>query len=439
MQTIFVPVGVPTYHLESAKEAFDKSVLTLKSVDCDIIVPDGVLLDLGSLESFLSSKDPDLVIFQNITFANAAYIASVLRRFDCPVLLWNRTEPQGEKPGRLKLNSLTGAFSAANCMYMAERNFEYVYGEDEEALEKIKATISAVKAKEALKKLNLLQVGHTPQGFGFGRALDSELLKLGVNLISIEARELINLAKGYDESEVLPYIKDAKGRVRGLDKIDKKNVVDFARLYKAYFEYVTKNDIGALSSRCWPDFFTDFGTPNCAVLSILNDRGIASSCEADTLGALSMYLASFFTNAPAFFGDPVALDEENNALTFWHCGMGACSLAREDAGAVCGVHCNRKIGPTLEFGVRAQKEVTVFRLGRKQNGELRMLIATGEAPDVPQQYFGTSMVVVLDDAKSFVQKAVESGFEPHYAVATRDIEKELVVLCKLLGLEVINA
>ena len=55
----------------------------------------------------------------------------------------------------------------------------------------------------------------------------------------------------------------------GLDGTPEKNVKDFARLYKAYKDYVAENHIGALSSRCWPDFFTSFGTPVCSVLALL--------------------------------------------------------------------------------------------------------------------------------------------------------------------------
>ena len=289
-----------------------------------------------------------------------------------------------------------------------------------------------------MRSLNLLQVGHTPQGFGFGRALDAEMLRaFGVNLLSIEARELIDLAKGYSEEEVAPYLADAKQRICGLEKIDAKNVSDFARLYKAYAEYVRDNRIGALSSRCWPDFFTAFGTPVCAVLAILGDLGIPAACEADTFGALSMYIAQYLTGSPAFFGDPVALDPDADTVTFWHCGTAACSLAREDTGACAGVHCNRRIGPTLEFGCRPAEEITVFRVGKDAKGNFKMLAATGKALDRPQQYAGTSMVVQLDyDAETFIRSAVEYGWEPHFAVAMGDISKTVEALGKMLGIEV---
>ena len=438
IKILYIPIGVPTFHLESAQREFDKSVRLLKSINPGVICPDKMLLDIDSLNDFLEGKNPDLAIVQNVTFANAAYISQVLRKTHCPVLLWTLREPQSNG-GRLCLNSLTGAFSAGNTLNALGRNFEYLLASPDEAAaeSKIKSFISAVALKKSIESLNILQVGHTPEGFGFGRALDGEMLKVfGARLISIEARELIDKAKLFSESDVSEYIERAKASINGLDKIEHKNVVDFARLFRVYDEYTKQNNIGALSSRCWPDFFTAFGTPVCAVLGMLNDLGVSSACEADTYGALSMYIASQLTGKASFFGDPVSINEADNSVTFWHCGMAPCSLAREDSGACAGLHCNRKIGPTLEFGCKAEKNVTVFRVGKKADGGFRLFIAKGEAPDKPQQYFGTSIVVkTQSNVAEIIEKAVKGGWEPHFAVAMGDVSAELEAFANLLNIE----
>ncbi len=436
---MYIPIGVPTFHLESAQKEFDKSVKLLKSIDESVVVPDEMLLSIDKLNAFTENAEPDLIIVQNITFANGAYIAEVLRKTDCPVLLWTLREPVIDGT-RLRLNSLTGAYSAGNVLNEFKRPFEYVFGsaDEERVINKVKSTVAAAKVKKALKSLNIAQIGHTPQGFGFGRALDMEMLTtFGAGLVSVEARELIDKAKAFTDNDVKEYLADAEKRINGLDTIAENNVFDFARLYRAYDEFVKDNNIGALSSRCWPDFFTAFGTPVCSVLGILNDLGVASACEADTYGALSMYIASFLTGKAAFFGDPVSMDATENTVTFWHCGMAACSLAREDTGACAGLHCNRKIGPTLEFGCKAEPAVTIFRVGKKADGTFRLFISGGEALDKPQQFYGTSIVVKTDNsAESFVNNSVKDGWEPHFAVAMCNITEELKALGNMLGLEV---
>lgn len=440
-QILYCPVGVPTFHLESARAEFEKSVGLLCETDKNILFPDEMLLSIEKLKAFIRDKTPVLVIVQNVTFANSEYIAEILRHFSCHILLWTLREPVIDG-GRLRLNSLTGAFSAANMIKSFGRSFTYVFGSPEEPVikNKITATVKAVKIREELKKLNLLQVGHTPPGFGFGRALDSEVMTVfGSHLVSIEARELIDKAKSFSDKEALPYLEKAKGSIVCLDHTPEKNLLDFAKLFKAYDVYIKENHIGALSSRCWPDFFTSFGTPVCAVLSLLNDFGVAAACEADTYGALSMFTAMKLTERPAFFGDPVSLDEKEGTITFWHCGMAPCSLAREDTGAVCGVHCNRKIGPTLDFGCRQTEKVTIFRIGKDSSGNFRIFLAGGQALDKPKQFDGTSIVVRTETSPlGIVESAVKEGWEPHFVVAMGDIKEEIRILADMLGIETEN-
>lgn len=439
-QVAYIPIGVPTFHLESAQVEFDKSVKLLSSLTDHGVYPEKMLLSMADLDAFLDQIHPDLIVLQNITFANAAYASEVLKRFSCPVLLWTLREPVIDG-GRLRLNSLTGAFSAGNAICaFRDGEFEYVFGspEEDEVAASVEAAICAAEVKYKLNHLKMAAVGHTPQGFGFGRALDAELMQtFGVTLESIEARELIERAKTYDDEACISYLEEARAAMVGLDETPEKNVKDFARLYKAYKEYVEENGIGALSSRCWPDFFTSFGTPVCSVLAMLNASKIAASCESDVYGALSMYIGTQMTGQATFFGDPVSMDEKEGTITFWHCGMAACSLARKDTGAQVGVHPNRKIGPTMDFGCEACEHVTVFRVGRKKDGSFRFFIAEGAALDKPKQFCGTSVVVKTQaDAKEIIETSVKAGWEPHFVVCYGSVADKLTALAHMLGAEV---
>ena len=148
-EVAYVPIGVPTFHLESAQKEFDKSIALIKELTEDGVFPEQMLLSMELLDAFLEDIHPDLVILQNITFANAAYASEVLKRLDCPMLLWTLREPVIDG-GRLRLNSLTGAYSAANAIKAFRKEpLQYVYGAPQEAevRQKIGATIRAAKLK----------------------------------------------------------------------------------------------------------------------------------------------------------------------------------------------------------------------------------------------------------------------------------------------------
>lgn len=150
-----------------------------------------------------------------------------------------------------------------------------------------------------------------------------------------------------------------------------------------------------------------------------------------------MFACAFLTGKAAFFGDPVSMDEKENTITFWHCGTAACSLARDDTGAEVGVHCNRKIGPTLEFGCKAEPKATIFRIGKDAQGKFRFFIAGGEVLDKPKQFLGTTLVVkTKGKSEEIVHRSVEAGWEPHFVVAMGDIERELCELANLLDIPV---
>ena len=212
-QVAYIPVGVPTFHLESAQKEFEKSIDLLKGLTDAVTVPEKMLLSISDLNAFLDTINPSLIVIQNITFANAAYASEVLRRFECPVLLWTLREPVIDG-GRLRLNSLTGAYSAGNALAAFRNgNFEYIFGspEEERTKAKIDACIRAAWLKEELKSLKIASVGHTPEGFGFGRAMDLDMLNVfGASLESVEARELIDMAKGYSEEECESYLTNYK-------------------------------------------------------------------------------------------------------------------------------------------------------------------------------------------------------------------------------------
>ncbi len=437
---VFVPVGVPTFHMESARDRFDASKTLLYALDSRFVCPNDILLGADAVRDFLADKQPDLVVFQNVTFANAAYMSEVLHAVRCPVALWTLREPVIDG-GRLRLNSLTGAYSAANTLRAFGRGrFPYIFGmpEEETVQKQLCNAIRAAELKNAMQSLTLAAIGHTPQGFGFGRALDAELLQsFGVRLESIEARELIDRAKAYTDEEIREYDAKTDAATAGLCVTPERNRLDHARLYRAYTEYVREHHIGALASRCWPDFFTAFGTPVCTVLSLLNDDGVAAACEADTYGALSMWIGMQLSHAPVFFGDPVSLNEEENTITYWHCGAAACSLARKDTGATVGVHPNRKIGPAMDFGCEAFPEATVFRIGREPDGTFRFFLFEGEAIDKPKQFIGTSIVVKSDNpCRPIIENSVQAGFEPHFVVMKGRYADALMQLADMLGMTV---
>lgn len=438
IKVAFFPVARTTFFMPSAEEIFENSSCVLQKIFKNISKPDGLLTSPEMLEGFADTLSAqDLIIFQCTTFVGSEFISELTRRFNCPIVIWSVREPSIDG-GRLKLNSLTGAFSAGNSIYMQGGQYEFVFGnpEEEEVTKKLFKIGKAVRMIKDLRNLTVGVVGSQPTGFGFGAENESELAgKFGIRIKRVEAADIMKKAASYSDEESLKYIEELKVRTQGGAVIPKENLNKYARLRRAYEDFASETKAKAIASRCWPDFFTGFGAPVCSVLSMLNDNGIPSSCETDIGGAISMFIGSGFTDSPTYFGDPVAVDEACGSIVYWHCGAGASSLARNNS-AKLGVHPNRKIGPTMEFGLKEGK-VTVLRLGKDKEG-FRMYIMRGEALDEPQKFWGTSVTVKPDGGRASekIALSVMDGWEPHFVVSYGDVREEIILMCKFLNIRV---
>ncbi|WP_308617593.1 hypothetical protein [uncultured Eubacterium sp.] len=70
-QTIYLPIGVPSYDLDEARMKYNDSIGMLKLVDKNIVVPNGPIVSVKELCEFLKDKIPTFAIVQNLTFPPA--------------------------------------------------------------------------------------------------------------------------------------------------------------------------------------------------------------------------------------------------------------------------------------------------------------------------------------------------------------------------------
>lgn len=436
LKIVFLPLARLTFSMPDAESNYSKSCSMLDNIMGDVIKPSELLTSPDMLSKFLDGVEkPDLIIYQCSTFIGADFVTEITRRFNCPIVIWTLKEPSIDG-GRLKLNSLTGAFSAGNSLHTQGVDFQYVYGNpgDEAVTDKFKKIYSTLKLISKLQKMVIGMVGSQPAGFGFGALAEAQLAgKFGIRVVQTEAAEIMKEATTYAPEEYSIYLDELKSRSGGWEKMPDENLDKYARLRKSYQSFLTNTGVTTIASKCWPDFFTGFGAPVCSILSMLNDNGIPTACEADMGGVISMFIGSELTGSPTYLGDPVAIDESCDGIVFWHCGAGATRLARKE-GAKLGVHPNRKIGPTMEFGLK-EGEVTVLRLGYDSKG-FRMFAMKGTALDEPQKFFGTSVTVRPGNGHSVekVAQFVQDGWEPHFVVAYGDIMEELKLMSKYLDI-----
>ncbi|MDZ5711394.1 sulfoquinovose isomerase [Jeotgalibacillus haloalkalitolerans] len=435
---LYLPISRKTFDNEAAEEYRALSVEKLQEV-AQVEEPGRLLSSVDELREYLTQVDSqsfDAIVYQSTTFADAEFPDEVTKWRREPVVVWSVREPS--TGGRLRLNSLTGGNSTSNLMKVKKHPFQFIFGnpDEERCITDLKRSLVVLKTQTRLKNLKIGVIGDHPPGFYFSDT-DEQLLKekTGVSVEAMDLYHAFNESKKIEQAAYEPAIALAEKQVIGLNRSD-ETVTRFAQFYTYVEEQIQQRDIEALAIRCWPDFFTELGAAACSTLSQFTEHGVVSSCESDIHGSVSMFILQELSGGSApYLGDLVHVDEEHNSFVFWHCGAAAYSLASPATGATAGVHPNRKLGMTMEFGLKAGN-VTIFRL--HYDGEnFKFLVFRGKATDRPQHFNGTSVEVEIEkDVRETLDHLMGEGYEPHYAIVYADVVDEVKRLGKVMNIPV---
>ncbi len=425
----FVSFGRPTFDLKQAEFVVKESICALKKQPISLNIANELItsVERATEEAVRLNGSIDVLIAQFTTFVDARFMVAMASKLQVPVIAWAIREPNQNHGQRLSLNSLTGANMAGRELHQLDIPFELLYGsgEDPNFDERLEYALRYWSAWKKLHQFKVMTLGETPDGFFFSSPGDQALAQLGIVIENLDLKETFHRALKLEDQDVENEIEQVKRSVVGLETLPAENVLKFAKMMTVLKQDLEIRKADAVAVRCWPEFFTDFGAAACSTISALSDVGIMGACEADILGSLSMDVLAQLTGSASYLGDLVEINEEKEAITFWHCGAGAFSLARNDTGAQAGRHPNRNVGFTLEFGLKPGV-VTILRIGEDRDGSVRALVGRGEVLDEPQRFLGTSGVVQLLDREEKgnvlerTTKVIEAGFEPHYAIAYGD-------------------
>jgi L-fucose isomerase-like protein len=335
---------------------------------------------------------------------------------------------------------LCGVNLAAYTLTSSGRKYRYVYGlpGEVEVKTELSRNIGALSLDRTLRSLKLGVIGSRPPGF-FPSGYDELKLwkEIGPHI------QLYNLNQVFGAAGEIP--PDTTEEVRsmlqsclnGLHELPDQVVCTAANTYQALTELATKEGLGALAVKCWPEFFVEHQAAACGVLAALSENGITAACEADVHGAVTMKALSLLSGAPTFLADLVSMDRQKDSIVLWHCGNAAFSLAANPKERKAGVHSNRKVGVTAMFPLKPGR-VTLARLSYSQ-GKYRLLVLEGEALDSPLLFMGNTAEVRPDvGGKKLLDTIVYGGYEHHLVMAYGHYADSLAAWGELIGIEVVR-
>ena len=197
-------------------------------------------------------------------------------------------------------------------------------------------------------------------------------------------------------------------------------------------EYVEEYHLDALAIRCWNEMETILRVCPCVLLSELNDRGIATSCEIDLTSAISMRAMQLASEQPT-----AVLDWNNNygdaedKLILFHCGSCAQSLMTKK-GTVTSHKMFDKGDPGSGWGTnegRIRPFKTTISNCLTVDGKIKIYASEAEFTDDPIEdaYFGCAGVCQIPNMEDKMIRLARGGFKHHTCVGVghmKDILKE---------------
>jgi len=433
-----------SFDIDYAEALFEESLAALQAMDVDLVHVSGLSIDEDECKAHaehLLAERVDVAIVQYATFSLGALMPGIAQRLPMPLILWGVPEPT-LGGGKLRSNSLCAINMNAHTLMRLGREYEYVFCHPKDVAAQLKDILSVMYCLKRLRNTRLGLVGYRVPGFYTSTFDELGLRRLtGVEVHHVTLAEVLEETRQVDEAACAKEgeaIRSEACRIEVPDhEIDKA-----AALYLAFRKIVEQYELDALAVKCWPEFPSLYSIAACSTIGRLNHHGIVTSCEGDTLGAVTMLMERYLTGESPIFMDFVHIDEEDNTGIAWHCGAAPVCLSADPSQVELCLHTTveggGKKGIAAEFAIRGGSPATLARLSAGRN-DLRLFFAGGEAVDKGKELRGNPLSIRFDSpVRHVVDVIMKEGLEHHYAVVHADVRPQLRLLAKWLGIECID-
>ena len=395
-----------------------------------------------ALKFFKKKHFSKIIIFQT-TFTDAKFILSFATKIKKPICIV--AFPEKRTGGRLRLNSICGLNLGMHSLIKNKIYSDFIIVENSENLKKKlsnfilkdKFTNKLTKWKKInkknnnikinIKKQNLGLIGKRPDGFDTCDYSANEIKKkLNFNIKKIELGDLFNQSRKTNKKLIETTRNKIDRDLKNTKNLNQKELDKSISIYHGLDTLKVKHDVQAFAIRCWPEMFTEYGCASCGPMAMMNENKVSSACEADVLGGISCNILNQLNNEPSLLVDIVDINEKDDSVVFWHCGLAPISMSIKGK-AKADIHSNRK-KPLLHNFSFKPGVITIFRVSKSAN-KLKFFVLKGKIINRKNSFSGTSGVVSFGkDTKGKIEKMLKGGLEHHVAFTYGNYYNEIIKL-----------
>ena len=379
---------------------------------------------------YLLQEEVDAVIMVSGTFHLGHLALMINDALKKPILLWGFDELP-YNGGKIRLNAVCGVNLDASNLYKAGvDNFVVTIGDKVD-----ENWIKAIKGLVAIKTTTIGIVGYRAQGF-YNVGIDELNLYKNTGLL-INHYEISDLFKMQASEEVIKKEKEYILSSFDVSQLNDKQVDLVARLVASTLLFLKEKNVDALAIRCWPEFAATYGISPCAMMSILQGRGILLACEGDVEALISMICVKALGEATPFMADLSQVNFKEDYALLWHCGVAPCSLWDKKCVRSLDTYFAGGKGVTAGF-VLKEGDFSIFRIDTAR-GKTRLFYEEGTALPMEKLLTGTfAKVKFAHSVKDVLDEVVNNGIAHHVIMGYIRYKEVVKILAKLMNWEVIE-
>ena len=324
--------------------ARDDMIKAVTDAGYDYIAMDAELTRYGGIETrdegllyakWLKSHEGeyDGVIFSMPIFADENGAITALQDAGVPILMQAYPDEIGKMDFQHRRDAFCGKFSVTDVFTQYGVPFtvlkpHVVHPLSPKFQENLRNFAAICRVVNGMKRFNLGCIGARTTAFKTTRFDEIAMQKHGINVESFDLSELFFKVQNMADDD--PRVVARKAHLEAytdFSKVPERNKNTLAKVSVAIDGYIEEYHLDALALRCWNEMEQILRICPCVLLSELNDRGIAASCEIDMCSAITMRAMSLASEQPTAVLDwnNNYGDEENKVILF-HCGPVAQSL-----------------------------------------------------------------------------------------------------------------
>jgi L-fucose isomerase-like protein len=368
----------------------------------------------------------DGVIFSMPIFVDENGAVEALRDAGVPILMQAYPDEIGKLDFRYRRDAYCGKFSVTDVFSQCKIPFtvlkpHVVHPLSKTFAENLNEFAAICRVVNGMRRFTIGSIGARTTAFKTVRFDEVALQKYGITVESFDLSELVYKVQNMEDNENTAARIERLGRYTDCSAVPAQNMKTLAKISLVMDEYVGAYFLDALTLRCWNEMETILRVCPCVLLSELNDRGMAASCEIDLCSAITMramYLASGKPTAVLDWNNNYG-DDENKVILF-HCGPVAQSLMT-GRGTVTEHKMFAKGDPGSGWGSnegRIKPFPMTFSNCRTEDGRLIVYVDEGEfTPDpIEEGFFGCGGVAEIPNLQNKLILLARGGFKHHTTV-----------------------